>query len=553
MTKDPINILLVDDQPAKLLSYAAILQDLGENLITAGSAREALEQLLKQDIAIILSDVCMPELDGFELAGMIRDHPRFQQTAIIFVSAVALTDPDRIKGYNYGAVDYVLVPVVPELLRAKVRVFADLFRKTRQLEFLNAELERRVEARTAELTQANAELERRVEERTRERETAWAQVQQMQKLESLGQLTGGIAHDFNNLLQVILGNLEIISRRLPDDPDIKSRIARAADAADRGSTLTARLLAFARRQDLKPEAVDVPTLINGMTDMLRSSLGPTIEIAVEFEDSLPPIHTDANQLELALLNVALNARDAMPNGGRLQIAVRRENVKARSVRGLNAGEYVCVALTDTGSGMDEATLRRASEPFFTTKELGKGTGLGLSMAYGLVVQSEGALCLASQAGIGTTAELYFPTVESAAAESPPRASSDITVAARSCKVLLVDDDPMVAVTAESMLESLGHQVLMASSGPEALNVLQGDSSIDLVITDHAMAHMTGSELADRIRGIRPNLPIILATGYAELPGAKESGLPRLCKPYCLEDLVSLMDDVLSRQNVKPPF
>jgi response regulator RpfG family c-di-GMP phosphodiesterase len=190
MTKDPINILLVDDQPAKLLSYAAILQDLGENLITAGSAREALEQLLKKDIAIVLSDVCMPELDGFELAGMIRDHPRFQQTAIIFVSAVALTDPDRIKGYSYGAVDYLLVPVVPELLRAKVRVFADLFRKTRQLGLLNAELERRVEARTAELTQANAELERRVEERTRERETAWAQVQQMQKLESLGQLTG---------------------------------------------------------------------------------------------------------------------------------------------------------------------------------------------------------------------------------------------------------------------------------------------------------------------------------------------------------------------------
>src|SRR5580692_412386 len=366
MTKDPINILLVDDQPAKLLSYEVTLQSLGENLIKAGSAREALEHLLKEDIAIVLCDVCMPELDGFELARMIRNHPRFQHTAIIFVSAVALAEPDRIKGYSYGAVDYLLVPVVPELLRAKVRVFADLFRKTRQLGLLNAELERRVEARTAELTQANAELERRVEERTRERETAWAQVQQMQKLESLGQLTGGIAHDFNNLLQVISGNLEILSRRLPDDPDIKSRLARAADAADRGSALTARLLAFARRQDLKPGAVDVPTLINGMTDMLRSSLGPTIELAAEFEDGLPPIHTDANQLELALLNVALNARDAMPDGGRLQLAVRRENVKARSVRSLNAGKYVCIAVTDTGIGMDEATLRRATEPFFTT-------------------------------------------------------------------------------------------------------------------------------------------------------------------------------------------
>ncbi|MDQ6868072.1 MAG: response regulator [Pseudomonadota bacterium] len=552
MTKDPINILLVDDQPAKLLSYVAILQDLGENLITAGSAREALEQLLKKDIAIVLSDVCMPELDGFELAGMIRDHPRFQQTAIIFVSAVALTDPDRIKGYSYGAVDYLLVPVVPELLRAKVRVFADLFRKTRQLELLNAELERRVEERTVELTRANVELERRVEERTRERETAWAQVQQLQKLESLGQLTGGIAHDFNNLLQVISGNLEILSRRLSDDVDIKSRLARAAEAVDRGTTLTERLLAFARRQDLKLEAVDVPRLINGMTDMLRRSLGPTIEIAVELEDGLPAIRTDANQLDLALLNVALNARDAMPNGGRLQIAVRRENVKAGSVRCLNAGKYVCIAVTDTGIGMDEATLRRASEPFFTTKELGKGTGLGLSMVYGVAAQSQGALCLASQVGGGTTVELYFPIAEPDAADPPRPASLDITVAWRSCNVLLVDDDPMVADTTASMLQSLGHQVLVAPSGTEALNVLQGESTIDLVITDHAMPHMTGSELADQIRGIRPNLPIILATGYAELSGPEESGLPRLCKPYCLEDLISLMDEVLIRQNVKPP-
>ncbi len=257
MTKDSINILLVDDQPAKLLSYEAILQVLGENLITAGSAREALEHLLKKDIAIVLSDVCMPELDGFELARMMRNHPRFQQTAIIFVSAVALTDPDRIRGYSYGAVDYVLLPIVPELLRAKVRVFADLFRKTRQLELLNAELERRVEERTAELMHVNAHLERRVEERTRERETAWAQVQHMQKLESLDQLTVGIAHDFNNLLLVISGNLEILSRRLPDDADLKSRLAHAADAADRGKTLTAKLLAFA--QNLKPEDVDVPS------------------------------------------------------------------------------------------------------------------------------------------------------------------------------------------------------------------------------------------------------------------------------------------------------
>jgi CheY-like chemotaxis protein/two-component sensor histidine kinase len=371
-------------------------------------------------------------------------------------------------------------------------------------------------------------------------------------LESLGQLTGGIAHDFNNLLLVISGNLEILSRRLPDDDDVKARLARAVDAVDRGKTLTERLLTFARRQDLKPEVVDVPKLINGMTDMFRRSLGPTIEIAVEFEDGLPAIRTDANQLELALLNIALNARDAMPDGGRLKVAARRESVKAGRVRSLNAGEYVRIAVTDTGTGMDEATLRRASEPFFTTKELGKGTGLGLSMVHGLAAQSQGALCLASQYGVGTTVELYFPIAEPDAAEPPPSESLDVTGPSRSCRVLLVDDDPMVAVTTASMLECLGHQVLVASSGTEALHVLQGESRIDLVITDHAMPHMTGSELADQIRGIHPSLPIIVATGYAELPVPKESELPRLDKPYSLENLASLMDKIFSRQNVRPP-
>jgi CheY-like chemotaxis protein len=210
--RQPVNILLVDDQPAKLLSYEVILSELGDNLLVAGSGQEALQHLLKNDVAVVLIDVIMPELDGFELAAMIRDHPRFRRTAIIFVSALALTDLDRLKGYEYGAVDYVPVPVVPDLLRAKVRVFAELYRKTRQLERLNAELERRVDERTAELAQANADLERRVEERTREREIALAKVHEMQKLESLGQLTGGVAHDFNNLLMAILGNLDLLAQ-----------------------------------------------------------------------------------------------------------------------------------------------------------------------------------------------------------------------------------------------------------------------------------------------------------------------------------------------------
>src|SRR5216684_3361047 len=349
---DQINILLVDDQPAKLLSYEVILSELGENLIKAGSAREALEHILKKDIAVILIDVIMPDLDGFELAAMIRGHPRFQTTAIIFVSAVAMTDLDRLKGYEYGGVDYVPVPVVPDLLRAKVRVFADLYRKTRQLENMNAE------------------LERRVEERTREREAALAQVHEMQKLESLGQLTGGLAHDFNNLLMAILGNLDLLTRKVSGDASARRLVEGATRSAERGAALTKRMLAFARRQELRPEAVDARRLVMGMAEMLQRSLGPEIEFAMSFEDRLALIRVDPNQLELALLNLALNARDAMPQGGRLAIAARRETVRS-GAQDLAPGDYVCLTVTDSGIGMDEATLKRAAEPFFTTKGVGK--------------------------------------------------------------------------------------------------------------------------------------------------------------------------------------
>ena len=300
-----------------------ILSELGENLIKAGSANEALEQLLESDVAIVLIDVCMPDLDGFELAAMIREHPRFQKTAIIFVSAIQVTDLDLLRGYAAGAVDYVPVPVVPDLLRAKVRVFAELYRKTRQLETLNAELERRVAERTAELAQTNADLERRVEERTREREAALAQVHEMQKVESLGQLTGGVAHDFNNLLMAVLGNLEILRKSIPDSPKLCRLIDGAIQGAERGATLTKRMLAFARRQELRPETVDVSKLVDSMVEMLRRSLGPGIQIvtAIRPRSCRRPgsIRTSSNWRSSIS---ALNARDAMPDGGTLTISAR---------------------------------------------------------------------------------------------------------------------------------------------------------------------------------------------------------------------------------------
>src|SRR5438445_1528997 len=539
--EEKVNILLVDDQPGKLLGYEVILSELGENLIKAGSANEALEQLLKKDVAVVLIDVCMPDLDGFELAAMIREHPRFQKTAIIFVSAIQVTDLDLLRGYAAGAVDYVPVPVVPDLLRAKVRVFAELYRKTRQLESLNAELERRVAERTAELAQTNADLERRVEERTAEREAALAQVHEMQKVESLGQLTGGVAHDFNNLLMAVLGNLELLRKFVPEEAKVLRLIDGAIQGAERGASLTKRMLAFARRQELRPETVDVPNLVDSMVQMLRHSLGPAIQITTEFEADVPPTRVDPNQLELALLNLALNARDAMPLGGRLMISARRERVAPGAVPGLAAGDYVRIAERDNGEGMDEATLKRATEPFFTTKGAGRGTGLGLSVVDGLVAQSGGAMRITSRPAAGTTVELWLPVSPAEAAAERVRPAAPMRFAnTRCCRVLVVDDDPIVLAGTAAMLEDLGHLATEAESADSALRALLSGANFELVITDHAMPGMTGTELAARIRCSWPELPVVIATGYAELPGDGDPAFPRLSKPYRQQELAALV-------------
>ncbi len=487
----------------------------------------------------------MPELDGFELAAMIRDHPRFQRTAIIFVSAIHMTDPDRLRGYAAGAVDYLPVPIVPDLMRAKVKVFADLHRKTRQLERLNAELERRVAERTAELEQANAALEQRVEERTREREVAVAQVHEMQKLESLGQLTGGVAHDFNNLLGAIMGNLELLGKRLPDDPRQSRLLSGAMAAAERGATLTRRLLAFARRQELNPEAVDVTTLVDGMLEMLSRSLGPAVQIRTEFQAGLGPVRVDPNQLELALLNLVLNARDAMPLGGSVVIGARGGTPGDVRGLGLPDGPYVCIAVSDTGSGMDAQTLKRATEPFFTTKGTGKGTGLGLSMVHGLVAQSGGTMRLSSTPGAGATIELWLPLAERAnAIVATPTTSRLVNIPP--CRVLLVDDDPLVLAGTAAMLEDLGHFVVEVASATQALDVLAQTGRFDVVVTDHAMPGMTGMALATWLRQHWPELPVILTTGYADLSGGIDPALPRLNKPFRRDDLGTALATVLHR-------
>ena len=550
---DKVNILLVDDSQAKLLSHQAILEEIGENLLTACSAAQAFEVLLKNEIALILIDVCMPDLDGFELATMIRQHPRFETTAIIFVSAVMMTKPDQLRGYQLGGVDYVPVPVVPELLRAKVKVFVDLYRKTRQLERFNAQLEQRVAERTAELQRFNEELEQRIEDRTRERETALAQLFEAQKMDTIGQLTGGVAHDFNNLLMAVLGSLTLLEKRLPPDDQHNRRLVQnAVQGAQRGAALTQRLLAFSRRQELKPESVDLGQLVSGMVDLLKRALGLGIDLTLDFPISLPPVLADANQLELALLNLALNARDAMQGGGRLSIAASAESQsKPRTGQSLSAGEYVRITITDTGIGMDDATLAKATEPFFTTKGPGKGTGLGLSMVHGLAAQSGGLLKIHSEPDVGTTIELWLPrAMTSAVSVSRLTQSTEASPATAPCKVLIVDDDQLVMTGTSAMVDDLGHESIEAHSAEEALSKLESGMEIDVVITDHAMPVMTGLQLAARIQERYPGLPIILATGYAELPSEPAAmGLLKLAKPCTQHDIAVAIHRAMRSQAV----
>lgn len=353
---------------------------------------------------------------------------------------------------------------------------------------------------------------------------------QSQKMEAIGQLTGGVAHDFNNLLTAVIGSLELVRKRLaPDDRNLLL-IDNAMQAARRGGALTQRMLAFARRQELDPELTSVAVLVGGMTTLFDHTLGPTIVLDVDCPVSLPPVRVDVNQLEMALLNLVVNARDAMPRGGTIAITARELAASPSSSFALPAGRYVRLSVRDQGHGMDATTLARATEPFFTTKGVGKGTGLGLSMVHGLAEQLGGRLQLESEPGIGTTASLWIPAA--AGADVPSHHSEPAPAAeAASLHILAVDDDALILVNTAAMLEDLGHEVTIAYSGREALATLARMERVDLVITDQAMPGMTGTELVAEIRRRHPDLPILLATGYAELPDGESTDVPRLNKPF----------------------
>ena len=378
-----------------------------------------------------------------------------------------------------------------------------------------------------------------------ERVAAEQTLQQLHKMEALGNLTGGIAHDFNNLLMAVLGSLELLRRRMPADPALLRLVDNARAGAERGASLTARMLSFARKQELHKTPIDLRQLIQGMQALLLSSLGPTIQLEVELPQRLARVKTDPNQLETALLNLAANARDAMAGEGRILIVAEQVTLPGEQ-HGLAAGRYVRLNVTDSGTGMDETTLKRAVEPFFTTKGVGKGTGLGLSMVHGLAEQSGGRLVLRSSPGAGTTAQIWLPALEDEPAAEPTHSSSPHDLPRRTMRplsVLAVDDDELVLFGTAGMLEAAGHHVLTARSAVQALELLQV-AQIDMLITDHAMPLMSGAQLAAEVRASRPELPILLVSGYAELPSATPAlPLQRLAKPFTQDQLLDSIEQL----------
>ena len=375
-----------------------------------------------------------------------------------------------------------------------------------------------------------------------ERRHAEAALRQAQKMEAIGKLSGGIAHDFNNLLSVVGGNLELLRKRLPQDGANNGRlIDNALLATQRGTTLVQRMLAFARKQELNPSSVALPDLVMNMRELLQRSVGSNISIDTRFPLNLPPAYVDANQLEMVLINLVVNARDAMPEGGTICI-----EGQSRSLDSAQPQVFVILKVRDNGTGMSPETLARATEPFFTTKGLGKGTGLGLSMAHGLAEQSGGRLEIESSPGKGTTIELWLPLgISTRSPQTPEDTKEPVASSAPGLSILAVDDDPLVLANTAALLEDLGHRVTAVDGGEAALGILRTNQAFDILVSDQMMPGMTGTQLAKIVQAEKPDLPVLLVSGYAELA---EEGRPlnTLAKPFTQQTLSVAISETLGR-------
>ena len=652
-------VLVVDDDERNLLAVTHVLEDLAE-VVVAKSGEEALRHLLKADFAVILLDVFMPGMDGYETAQMIRGREQTKRLPIVFLSAVNKENEHLLRGYTLGAVDYVFKPVEPVVLRSKVAVFVDLFTMNKEVqrkarkeqalldaalraneERLRAEKELRlIEQRQAAILQSlpiilyleelntssrmpkfvtgnfsaltgfnfeeiqrspslwvdrvHPEDRERVLEAAAERSTGrsmsieyrWQcangqyrhfidqavllrdssgtpveyagtlfdvterkdleiQLNQVRKMDAIGQLTGGMAHDFNNLLAAVLGGLGMIERRIPLDEQQKKIIEMMRHAAEQGAELIKHLLAFARRQKLAPDVIEVSQLATSVTRLLDHTLGGLVELKWEVQDGTSDVFADSAQLELALMNLIINARDAMPEGGIITVCARNAEVaEGEDASDLAIGRYVTFAVSDTGCGIAPHLLDQVMEPFFTTKAVGKGTGLGLSMVYGFAQQSGGTVRVNSEVGAGTRVEMWLPEARLKRATEPNSpAGHAFNRSEDALNILLIDDHDAVRATTASLLEDMGHRVTDVADGLAALEMIRSDEGrFDIIVTDYAMPKISGAQLIKEVRHLLPDMRAIIITGYAEARELFSSDMEVevLEKPFTPEKLRSAL-------------
>ena len=520
---------------------------LGEAGLSAQSVTSSagLVGALKEGAGLaVLTEEALGTTDLHPLANWLGEQPEWSDFPFILLTARGgglERNPAAARFLRVlGNVTFLERPFHPtpfvSLAEAALRGRRRQYEARARLEALRERETQLQESREA-LMRLNATLEERVAAAISEREAAESQLRHAQKMDAIGQLTGGVAHDFNNLLTPIVGALDMLRARFSEDARAQRTIGMALQAAARATTLVQRLLAFARRQDLQPRPVDVGALLGGIEELVRRSIGGQVQVAVEAPAGLAAAHVDPNQLELAILNLAINARDAMPNGGTVTVSVA-ERVLETDADDLAAGRYLCISVADEGKGMDEETLRRAAEPFYSTKGIGKGTGLGLSMVHGLAAQSGGALRIDSAVGKGTRAEIWLPATDARAGAgiagtiAPPVLHGGGTI-------LLVDDEELVRAGTAEMLEEFGYTVVQAASGAEALLILrENPARISAMVSDFLMPGMNGVSLAREARALVPDLPVLLITGYLNNVEGNAGGLPRLAKPFRQDDLAT---------------
>lgn len=542
-------ILVVDDHEAGRYVKSRLLRAAGYCVVEADTGHTALEQVTVHPPDLVLLDVGLPDIDGFTVCRQIKT--AIPQVTVLQTSSGRVDATDRAAALDLGADSYLADPIDPHELLATVRALLRMRAAEQEVRRLNENLEERAAVRALELAEANRQLEAERHERRRAEDILW----HAQKLEAVGQLSGGVAHDFNNLLTVVIGNLELAheafagSRKLPKE-QVANLLLAALSAAEHGAKITQQMLAFARRTLLRVEVAHLDALIDRSMDLLQRALGEAITFECIPAAPLWPCVLDPIQFEAAMLNLAVNARDAMPDGGSLRIELKNISVGAHRAdmpADMMPGRYVSVAVSDTGIGMETAILDRVFEPFFTTKEPGRGVGLGLSQVYGFVKQSDGYITVESVQGTGTTFRLYFPyasAVPEVASVSDP---AGIAGSEDRERILIVEDNEQVRDVVVELIEDLGYDVVVAGDGHEALKVLRADDAIKLVFTDIVMPNgMSGVALAKAVAALNKRVKVVLTSGYPHRAGSHSIpiDLPLVTKPYRRELLARVLRETL---------